>query len=84
MSVRNLADVHLSFAGMIVWLSSTVISALRSMRLPRPLGEPRQMTSGVAEHMSDEKIGQMLFDLANPFSRLRPDHAHPERPSQRA
>ena len=27
-SARNLADAHLSFAGMIVWFSSTVISAL--------------------------------------------------------
>ena len=28
MSARNLADAHLSFAGMIVWFSSTLIAAL--------------------------------------------------------
>src|SRR4029077_1922807 len=54
MSARNLAEAHLSFAGMIVWFSSTAISALLSMRLPHPLGEPRQMIGGVAERMFDD------------------------------
>ena len=31
MPARNLADLHLSLAGMIVWLSSTVISSSRSV-----------------------------------------------------
>src|ERR1700758_1678623 len=54
MSARNLAEAHLSFAGMIVWFNSTAISSLLSMRLPHPLGEPRQMIGGVAEHMFDD------------------------------
>src|SRR5438094_2169934 len=69
MSARKLAEAHLSFAGMIVWLSSTLIffllckdettssyfkTCLRSAGSAHPVGEPRQRVRGVAEHVFDD------------------------------
>src|SRR5262249_2284083 len=57
MSARNLAEAHLSFAGMIVWFNSTVISALLFKAsyhiLPHSAGKPRQVTGRVPEHVLD-------------------------------